>query len=95
MEKPKNKNFANTASRISAIASSVMDLHVRIALQEVDREKRRLIQSVEDVKSHLNNLAKEFGKKKSAGESLNVANYKDEILTKIFYLMLDALNYGI
>ena len=43
MEKPKNKNFANTASRISAIASSVMDLDVRIALQEVDREKRRLI----------------------------------------------------
>ena len=43
MEKPKNKNFANTASRISAIASSVMDLHVKIALQEVDREKRRLI----------------------------------------------------
>ncbi len=43
MEKPKNKNFANTASRISAIASSVMDLHVRIAIQEVDREKRRLI----------------------------------------------------
>ena len=43
MEKPKNKNFANTASRISSIASSVMDLHVKIALQEVDREKRRLI----------------------------------------------------
>tara|TARA_Y100001970_G_C13719940_1_gene596112 strand:+ start:190 stop:576 length:387 start_codon:yes stop_codon:yes gene_type:complete len=43
MEKSKNKNFANTASRLSAIASSVMDLHVRIALQEVDREKRRLI----------------------------------------------------
>ena len=43
MEKPKNKNFTNTASRTSAIASSVMDLHVRIALQEVDREKRRLI----------------------------------------------------
>ena len=43
MDKPKNKNFASTASRISAIASSVMDLHVRIALQEVDREKRRLI----------------------------------------------------
>ena len=43
MKKPNNKNFANTASRISAIASSVMDLHVRIALQEVDREKRRLI----------------------------------------------------
>ena len=43
MDKSKNKNFTNTASRISAIASSVMDLHVRIALQEVDREKRRLI----------------------------------------------------
>ena len=43
MDKPKKKNFANTASRISSIASSVMDLHVRIALQEVDREKRRLI----------------------------------------------------
>ena len=43
MDKPKNKNFSSTASRISAIASSVMDLHVRIALQEVDREKRRLI----------------------------------------------------
>ena len=43
MDKSKNKNFAGTASRLSAIASSVMDLHVRIALQEVDREKRRLI----------------------------------------------------
>ncbi len=43
MEKPKSKNFTNTASRISAIASSVMDLHVKIALQEVDREKRRII----------------------------------------------------
>ena len=43
MDKSKNKNFTNTASRLSAIASSVMDLHVRIALQEVDREKRRLI----------------------------------------------------
>ena len=43
MDKPKSKKFSNTASRISSIASSVMDLHVRIALQEVDREKRRLI----------------------------------------------------
>jgi len=43
MDNSKNKNFSNTASRISSIASSVMDLHVRIALQEVDREKRRLI----------------------------------------------------
>jgi len=31
------------AARISALAGSVMDLHLRIALQEVDREKRRLI----------------------------------------------------
>ena len=31
------------AARITALAGSVMDLHVRIALQEVDREKRRLI----------------------------------------------------
>ena len=31
------------AARITALASSVMDLHVRIALQEMDREKRRLI----------------------------------------------------
>ena len=43
MDKSKNKSFTNTASRLSAIASSIMDLHVRIALQEVDREKRRLI----------------------------------------------------
>ena len=46
MDKPKSKNFVNTASRISAIATSVMDLHVKIALQEVDREKRRLISGV-------------------------------------------------
>jgi len=46
MNKPKSKNFSNTASRISAIASSIMDLHVKIALQEVDREKRRLISGV-------------------------------------------------
>ncbi len=31
------------AARVTALASSVMDLHVRIALQEVDREKRRII----------------------------------------------------
>ena len=43
MDKSKSKNFSNKASRLSAIASSIMDLHVRIALQEVDREKRRLI----------------------------------------------------
>ncbi len=31
------------AARVTTLASSVMDLHVRIALQEMDREKRRLI----------------------------------------------------
>ena len=31
------------AARVTALASSIMDLHVRIALQEMDREKRRLI----------------------------------------------------
>ncbi len=37
---PKN---LGAASRITALASSIMDLHVRIALKEVNREKRRLI----------------------------------------------------
>ena len=49
---------------------------------KLDKEKRKLIQSVEDVQSHLNTLAKEFGKRKSAGKSLNIANYKDKILIK-------------
>ena len=31
------------AGRVGALLTSVMDLHVRIALQEVDREKRRLV----------------------------------------------------
>ena len=31
------------ASRVTSLAGSVMDLHVRIALQEGSREKRRLI----------------------------------------------------
>ena len=34
------------AARVTALASSVMDLHVRIALQEMDREKRRLISGI-------------------------------------------------
>ena len=49
---------------------------------KLDKEKRKLIQSVEDVQSHLNTLAKEFGKRKSAGKSLNISNYKDKILIK-------------
>ncbi|MGB5241200.1 MAG: phage holin family protein, partial [Prochlorococcaceae cyanobacterium] len=31
------------AGRVTALVTSVMDLHVRIALQEVGHEKRRLI----------------------------------------------------
>ena len=31
------------AARVAGLMGSVMDLHVRIALQEADREKRRLI----------------------------------------------------
>ena len=31
------------ASRVTGLVTSVVDLHVRIALKEVDREKRRLI----------------------------------------------------
>ena len=34
------------ASRITGLVTSVMDLHVRIALKEADREKRRLISGV-------------------------------------------------
>jgi uncharacterized membrane protein YqjE len=34
------------ASRITGLVTSVMDLHVRIALKEADREKRRLIVAV-------------------------------------------------
>jgi hypothetical protein len=34
---------ADMMGRVTALLSSVMDLHVRIALQEADREKRRLI----------------------------------------------------
>ena len=38
----RSKEFGAVA-RVTALASSIMDLHVRIALKEVDREKRRLI----------------------------------------------------
>ena len=40
------KKGIGAAARVTALASSVMDLHVRIALQEMDREKRRLISGV-------------------------------------------------
>ena len=41
-ESPRTRGLG-AAARVTALASSVMDLHVRIALQEMDREKRRLI----------------------------------------------------
>jgi uncharacterized membrane protein YqjE len=41
-EAPRSRRLG-AAARVTALAGSVMDLHVRIALQEVDREKRRLI----------------------------------------------------
>ena len=46
MTNSERKKGVGAASRVTALASSVMDLHVRIALQEMDREKRRLISGV-------------------------------------------------
>jgi len=46
MSNSERKKGIGAAARITALASSVMDLHVRIALQEMDREKRRLISGV-------------------------------------------------
>ena len=43
MSNSERKKGLGAAARVTALASSVMDLHVRIALQEIDREKRRLI----------------------------------------------------
>ena len=43
MTENQRKKGLGAAARVTALASSIMDLHVRIALQEVDREKRRLI----------------------------------------------------
>ena len=43
MSTSERKQGLGAAARVTALASSVMDLHVRIALQEMDREKRRLI----------------------------------------------------
>ena len=42
MKSQTSKGFG-AAARVTALAASVMDLHVRMALQEVDREKRRVI----------------------------------------------------
>ena len=46
MSNTERKKGLGAAARVTALASSVMDLHVRIALQEMDREKRRLISGV-------------------------------------------------
>ena len=46
MTNSKPKKGIGAAARVTALASSVMDLHVRIALQEMDKEKRRLISGV-------------------------------------------------
>ena len=43
MSAEQRSSGSGAGARVTAIAASVMDLHVRIALQEVDREKRRLI----------------------------------------------------
>ena len=43
MTNSERKKNLGAAARVTALASSVMDLHVRIAFQEMDREKRRLI----------------------------------------------------
>ena len=43
MSEPQRPRGLGAAARVTALAGSVMDLHVRIALQEMDREKRRLI----------------------------------------------------
>ena len=46
MANSEHKKGIGAAARVTALASSVMDLHVRIALQEMDREKRRLISGI-------------------------------------------------
>ena len=46
MANSERKKGIGAEARVTALASSVMDLHVRIALQEMDREKRRLISGV-------------------------------------------------
>ena len=46
MSNSERKKGLGAAARVTALASSVMDLHVRIALQEMDKEKRRLISGV-------------------------------------------------
>ena len=46
MPNSERKKGLGAAARVTALAGSVMDLHLRIALQEMDREKRRLISGI-------------------------------------------------
>ena len=43
MKNQEQSQGVGAAARVTALASSIMDLHVRIALKEVSRERRRLI----------------------------------------------------
>ena len=43
MQNKEHSQGIGAAARVTALASSIMDLHVRIALKEVSRERRRLI----------------------------------------------------
>ncbi len=43
MDNSENSKGFRAAARVTALASSIMDLHVRIALKEVNRERRRII----------------------------------------------------
>ena len=43
MSETRGSKGLGAAARVTALASSIMDLHVRIALKEVSRERRRLI----------------------------------------------------
>ncbi len=43
MKSKEQSQGIGAAARVTALASSIMDLHVRIALKEVSRERRRLI----------------------------------------------------
>ena len=53
-----------------------------ISILKLDTEKRHKIASLETLQSQLNKLAKLFGKKKKAGEPLELSNFTDDIQRK-------------
>jgi hypothetical protein len=72
------------AGRVGALMTSLMDLHVRIALQEVDREKRRLISGVGTypVLGSYDDVADHFRRMSEAGldgVALGIVNYISEM----------------